>query len=283
MKLAAALLPLAVAAAPPAWASRPWPAPYTVGSLIGVQVEVEGAAAPLYAAVDGSGRYYVQARQGGRYTVRLENHSGERLAVRMTVDGINVISGERQKVDQAGRMYVLDPWESADIQGWRTSLDDVRRFTFVDEKASYAARTGQANSRMGWIELAVYRERHRYGWRAPARPDVTAREGADAPSAGAGAPAPQARTEDRDRSAAKSGRAESGAAESYPGTGWGERTHDPVRLVDFEPESWPAERVTLRYEYASALRALGILPWQATRDRLQERDSGSGFAKPPRW
>jgi hypothetical protein len=286
MKLAAAVLPLAVAAATPAWASRPWPAPYAVGSLVGVQVEVEGNAAPLYAAVDGSGRYYVQARKGGRYTVRLENRSGERLAVRMTVDGLNVISGERQAVDQAGRMYVLDPWESADIQGWRTSLDDVRRFTFVDERASYAARSGQANSRMGWIELAVYRERHRYGWRAPERPDVTAREGRDEPSApAAGAPAPRASGDDqaRDRSAAKSGRAQEGAAQSYPGTGWGERTHDPVRLVDFEPEPGPAERITLRYEYASALRALGILPWQATRDRLQERDSGGGFAKPPRW
>jgi hypothetical protein len=286
MKLAAALLPLALAAASPAWASRPWPpAPYAAGSLVSVQVQVEGAATPLYAAVDGSGRYYVQARQGARYTVRLENRSGERLAVRMTVDGLNVISGDRQTVDQSGRMYVLDPWESADIQGWRTSLDDVRRFTFVDERASYAARSGQANSRMGWIELAVYRERHRYGWRPPERPDVTAREGRREPSAPADAPAPRASGDEaaRDRSASKSGHPQAGAVESYPGTGWGERTHDPVRLVDFEPESWPAERITLRYEYAAALRALGILPWQATRDRLEERDSGGGFAKPPRW
>jgi hypothetical protein len=39
----------------------------------------------------------------------------------------------------------------------------------------------------------------------------------------------------------------------------------------------------LRYEYAPALRALGILPrpWWG-RDRLRERDRGEGFAKPPR-
>ena len=259
-------------------------APETAGGLVGVSVEVEGGRAPLYPARDGSGRVYLEARRGGRYALLLANRTGERVAVRITVDGLNVISGERQAVDRAGRMYVLGPWESARIQGWRTSLDDVRRFTFVDERASYAARSGQANARMGWIELAVYRERHRYGWRAPERPDVTAREGSE-PSAPADAPAPRASgdAQSRDRSAAKSGRAQGGAAESYPGTGWGERTHDPVHLVDFEPESWPAERITLRYEYASALRALGILPWQATRDRLQERDSGGGFAKPPRW
>ena len=74
-------------------------------------------------------------------------------------------------------------------------------------------------------------------------------------------------------------------AGGYPGTGWGAREDDPAMLVDFAPQPGPAERVTLRYEYASALRALGILPapWW-TRDRLRERDSGAaGFARPPRW
>jgi hypothetical protein len=276
---AAALLPLLLAAAP-ARAHQPWPAPVQPGNLVGLGVEVEGSTAPLYAAVDGSGRYYLEARQGARYTLHLSNRTGERVAVLMTVDGLNVISGERQAVDQRGRMYVLDPWESADIQGWRASLDDVRRFTFVDEKASYAARSGKANSRMGWIELAVYRERHRYTYRQA--PDVSAQSPrAEAPSAGA-----REKSGKDDRDDAQAGkRAQGGlAAPSYPGTGWGEQTHDPVRVVDFEAESSPAERITLRYEYASALRALGILPWQAARDRLRERDRGEGgFAQPPKW
>lgn len=281
-----AVLPLFLAGGPPVFAHTGWP-PSEGGTLVSVGVEVEGAPVPLYRAVDGSGRHYVEARRGARYTVRLSNRTGERLAVLMTVDGLNVISGERQGVEQRGRMYVLDPWESADIQGWRTSLEDVRRFTFVDERASYAARSGQANSRMGWIELAVYRERQRYGWRR--QPDVTIQ---DAP--GSGAPAPEAR--DRGAAAppegakrgdaqARAGHAEAGAPpSSYPGTGWGQRTRDSVRLVDFDPEARPAERITMRYEYAPALRALGILPWQGARDRLQERERGEGgFARPPRW
>jgi hypothetical protein len=275
---AAALLLLA--AATPARAHQRWPAPVQPGHLVGLSALVEGSTAPLYAAVDGSGRYYLEARRGGRYTLRLANRTGERVAVLMTVDGLNVISGERQSVTQRGRMYVLDPWESADIQGWRSSLDDVRRFTFVDEQASYAARSGKSNSRMGWIELAVYRERHRFTYRQA--PDVSAQSPrAEAPAPGAREKSGKDDARDADESRK---RAQGGAAQSFPGTGWGEQTHDPVRVVDFEAESSPAELITLRYEYASALRALGILPWEAARDRLRERDRGEGgFAKPPQW
>jgi hypothetical protein len=55
-----------------------------------------------------------------------------------------------------------------------------------------------------------------------------------------------------------------------------------VVLVNFDPESNPSQRLTLRYEYASALRALGVLPRPYRADRLRERERGEdGFARPP--
>jgi len=66
-----------------------------------------------------------------------------------------------------------------------------------------------------------------------------------------------------------------------PGTGWGDRRYDPVQQTTFEPQSWATDRITLRYEYASGLRALGIFP---RRPRVFERERGElGFAQPPRW
>ena len=171
--LAAALAgPSALCAHEPTW-ERP-------GSMVEVSIDVEGGGAPLYAAPDGSGRYYFEARKGARYTVRLANRTHQRLGVVLKVDGLNVISGERPARwpgTDPGRMYVLDPWDSTDVKGWRTSLEEVRRFTFVDEERSYAARSGQANSRMGWVELAVYRERGRsVGGYSPGRPDLSSRD-----------------------------------------------------------------------------------------------------------
>jgi hypothetical protein len=142
----------------------------------------------------------------------------------------------------------------------------------------------------------VYRERrpfvqavpYAYPYPEPRRPypieEQAGRGRAQAPAA------PEASSaRDEASSAARPGaeaKLEKGSneARSYPGTGWGERTHDPVVLVSFDPEPEPRERVTLRYEYRRALVALGVLPPYKWRDRLTERDQAEpGFAQPPRW
>ena len=273
--------------AAPVFAHAPYPAD-GVGNLVSVSLEVDGRPAPLYPAPDGSGRYYLEAGRGARYAVRLANRTGERLGVLLSVDGLNAISGEPSPAGyrSAGRMYVLHPWDDTLVQGWRTSLDEVRRFTFVEEERSYAVRSGKAGPRLGWIEVAVYRERRPVArpwpyWPYPpddGRPYGEPRE--------EGGREPEAK--DDGASSARDGiagraPAPPATAPAYPGTGWGPRAEDPVRVVSFDPEASPSERITLRYEYAPALRALGILPrpWW-TRDRLRERERGEeGFARPP--
>jgi hypothetical protein len=275
---------------PPSTALAHLPPRPAVGSLVSVSVDVDGREAPLYAAPDRSGRFYLEALAHSGYALRLSNHTGERLGVVVTVDGLNAISGEREPGlpagrGPAGRMYVLGPWDSVTVQGWRTSLDEVRRFTFVDEKRSYAARSGKANGKMGWIELAVYREvRPAYSGVSPLGRD---RAGAAAEGRDEGERDASARADAPRHAPPSSPQAvEPAAPGSYPGTGWGSAAHDPAVLVEFDPQPHPAERMTLRYEYASGLRALGIdvrSGWTA-RDRLRERDRGQeGFAKPPAW
>ena len=256
------LLPAAPLAARP-YGSLPYPTREATGSLIGVAVEVDGAPTPLYGAPDASGRWYLEAREGARYEVRLSNRTSERLGVALLVDGLHSISGERfgparPDPGNPGRLYILDPRGTTTIRGWRTSLEDVQRFTFVDERASYATRSGKANSRMGWIEVLVYRERRRAVTRPRPWDDwVYRRDHPEAPVPGAGAPMPPSPAEEgqaarepeedaapadsarRERAPSKEGRArpESDAPlvqrpaptpRSFPGTGWGPRAHDPV-------------------------------------------------------
>ena len=241
------------------------------GSLVDVTVEVGGLPVPLYDAVDGSGRLYFEAREGCPYALRVQNRSPERLGALVIVDGLNVISGAREETGggRPGRMYVLGPWEGVDVRGWRTSLEQVRQFTFVDERGSYAARVGKANRHMGWVEVAIYRDRYpqvgRWRREQPMTGDESdRRDRADSGAGAAEAPAP--------------------SAKSYPGTGWGDAAWDPATEVRFDAADYPAERITLRYEYARSLQALGILPRpRPHRDRLGERERGDGFAPAPRW
>lgn len=269
------------------------------GSLVDVQIRVEGEAAPLYFSPKGDRRLYFEAFAGRNYSVVLRNNSSRRIGVLLTVDGLNVVNGEITKLSAREPMYVLDPWESATIQGWRTSLNDVRRFVFVDERRSYAERTGQANSDMGWIRALAFREQRPlaiFRWnsereQAPERDEIGRRDARSKDAPEAAAPAPRASGE---APAPTRQRVEAGAEEksmaglqsqdggAYPGTGWGDRRTDRVHYVDFTPERTAVDQLVFRYEYARGLVALGIYP---DRDRLRERDRGGlvGFAKPPRW
>ena len=290
---ALALLALAADAAP-RWARVDRDRSAVRGPLE-VSVRVENRSAPLYLLASRSDRWYLEARKGGHYEVRVHNTSGERLGLVLAVDGLNAINGLRSGLAAHEPMYILDPHESATIRGWRRNLRDVNRFVFVDEQRSYAERTGQANGDLGWIRVAAFREVQTWIEDDWYRPGIRDRSG---PQSGAPGPqgeeAPQARRERAtEPQAGRQGVAEPraqaydwrGEENGNPGTGWGRKEHDPVRRVDFSPEAFACAQVILRYEYRSGLVALGILPWRGDdRDRLWEREHGQfGFAQPPRW
>ena len=102
------------------------------------------------------GKLYVAGTPGHRYSVRLTNRSGGRVLAVLSVDGVNAVSGETGSPDQTG--YVLAPFESAEISGWRKNLDEVAQFNFTALPNSYAARTGRP-ANVGVIGVAVFTER----------------------------------------------------------------------------------------------------------------------------
>lgn len=224
------------------------------------------------------GRLYVPGEPGHRYAVRLTNQTGERMLVVLSVDGVNAVSGETASPSQAG--YVLAPWESAEIAGWRKSLDDVAQFYFTDLPDSYAARTGRPDN-VGVIGIAVFRERQRYiPYPMPGPP--VAREGEYDRAERRAANAPAAAAE-----SAAADSAYGGIAQQRIGTGHGAREWAPVGRTEFErASSRPAQVTQLRYDDHDALAALGVLPRPAWRDWRgdEPRAFPNGFvADPPGW
>lgn len=244
------------------------------GALVDVQVRVEGETLPLYFKPGTSDRHYFQAFRGRNYALVLTNNTSQRVGVVVAVDGLNVVNGDRSSLSRHEPMYVLDPHESATIRGWRTSLNEVRKFVFVDEERSYAERTGQANGDMGWIRVVSFREKQPLSWfrnEGRVRRDLDERSATPESAAPPSAAKPQA----------ESFRGNGPTADANPGTGWGERSRDRVRETEFEAVRQATDHLVLRYEYAAGLRALGIVPGS---NRLWDRERGNlGFAQPPRW
>jgi hypothetical protein len=196
------------------------------------------------------GQDWIEGEPGPRYSVHLTNASGGRVLVVLSVDGVNAVTGQTAHPSQAG--YVLEPWESTEIAGWRKSLDDVAQFVFTDLPDSYAARTGRPDN-VGVIGVAVFEEARPIayepvpGWRRQA---PAARDSADA--AKAAAPAAESRSMDRAEAAAQS-----------LGTGHGEREWAPVAHTGFvRATRAPAQVTQVRYDDYRTLVARGVLPKQ---------------------
>jgi hypothetical protein len=102
------------------------------------------------------GRLFVAGQPGARYALRVTNHTGGRVLVVMSVDGVNIITGQTAGYGQTG--YVFSPYQSFDVSGWRKSETEVAAFTFAPLPQSYAARTGRPGD-IGVIGVAAFRER----------------------------------------------------------------------------------------------------------------------------
>ena len=207
------------------------------------------------------GEYWVAGTPGNRYAISIHNRLRERVLAVTAVDGVNVVSGETAAYGQSG--YVLSPWQSYSITGWRKSNSDVAAFEFTAAPNSYAERTGRALN-VGVIGIALFRER------LP-EPEPLAQ---NAP------PASLARAEDASaaRESAKSAspsaqdRLASGAAvmqrapEPKLGTGHGEREASYVEHTEFSRLSGqPNEIIRIRYDSRDNLVAMGVLPRRLPR------------------
>ncbi len=193
------------------------------------------------------GRHYIAGRPGARYEISVRNRLGERLLTVVSVDGVNVVSGETAGWSQAG--YVLSAHERYAVAGWRKSLNEIAAFEFTSLGDAYATRTGRP-AHVGVIGVAAFREY---------RPVPPAAVAPASPSAQA--------AEESSASADTLARSGSRAAPAAKlGTGHGRREHDSVGTTTFErAQSRPDEIVTLHYDSHENLVAQGVIPRRIER------------------
>ena len=250
-----------------------------------VQILVDGRSLEEYAA---QGRSYVQAIAGAEYEVRVRNPLPYRVAVALSVDGLNTIDARRSSAWNASK-WVIEPYGSITISGWQMSSERARRFYFTSERDSYGAKLGQT-ANLGLVSAVFFRERrpypvpvtppyYPYPYPYPPYEEDGRNKSSEAPPPG------RAESAANDRSASaptgdstRKGQVVPNSDDENAATGIGRSVRNDVRWVNMDLNSRPAAEVMIRYEYYPALVRLGIFPRPYPRpDSLRRRESATGF------
>jgi hypothetical protein len=109
----------------------------------------------VIAATQIGDRRFALGTQGIAYRIGIENHARERFEAVASVDGLDVMDGSEASFAQRG--YIVEPFTSMVVEGWRTSEDTVAAFRFSELEDSYAERTGRARN-IGVVGVAFFRE-----------------------------------------------------------------------------------------------------------------------------
>ncbi|HEY3055374.1 MAG TPA: hypothetical protein VGK31_05540 [Thermoanaerobaculia bacterium] len=188
------------------------------------------------------GTTYVEAIRGQEYSLRLTNPTPDRVAVALSVDGLNTIDARHTDAWSASK-WVLEPYESTVISGWQVNDRTARRFYFTGERDSYGAALGKTEN-LGVIEAVFFRERRR---------EITVY-------------APKAPAAEMQQGAARQ-------SDDYAATGMGERTGHEIERVQIDLDPRPIASIRIRYEFRPQLIKLGVL----RQDPLQRRERARGF------
>lgn len=235
-----------------------------------MEVLVEGRPLSEYYA---RGKTYVEAVHGAEYELRIRNPLPNRVAVALSVDGLNTIDARHTSSWNASK-WVIEPYGSITISGWQMSSERARRFYFTNERDSYGAKLGQTEN-LGVISAVFYVERRPTPIPiTPPRPTSRDERERSQDGASSNSKAAEAR--------AGNGQIAPAPDDEYAATGIGRSVHNDVRWVQMDLDSRPAAAVTLRYEYYSALLRLGIVPRPYGEPYpLRRREQSRGFSPEP--
>lgn len=242
------------------------------------------------------GRLFVAGKPGHRYGLRVTNNTDRRVLVVMSVDGVNILTGETAGWDQRG--YIFGPHDTYDLNGWRKSLSEVADFAFARLPQSYAALTGRPEN-VGVIGIAMFGEKVEAVAAEPATPPPPPGE-ADRDAGNSGSAAGRAVAPPRLAQVAPAPATvpAPGAGdvsemvvtaerrEEKLGTGHGAREHSVMTIEPFERATpYPELTREIEYDTYDNLVAMGVIPPHRYGERrprpFPSSPDGAGFVPDP--
>lgn len=114
---------------------------------------------------DLAGERRVGVLGGERYAIRLENLSSQKIQVRLSIDGTDVLTGQPATTDATGQMFVVQANRGygqqhvLELEAWPEGQRGGGRFVFTENVGStVAANTHGVTSAIGVIAAAIFVE-----------------------------------------------------------------------------------------------------------------------------
>ena len=260
-----------------------------------MDILVDGRERPEYSH---QGRLFIEALENREYTIRLTNNTSHRVAVALSVDGLNTIDADHTTAWKASK-WVLAPYESTEISGWQGQQHLARAFFFTTTERSYGEWLGDTRN-LGVISAVFFRERtyhrsivdNRYGSRSSGGFDMQESWGLGSKGSGAGGSGIGSADSSAETGASSAARgdiafedagvpssAKRSRARSPAATGIGDYEHHAVSEVDMKLLRTAVATLELRYEFGADLVKMGVLP--RPYKRTWTRRYATGFAPDP--
>ena len=138
------------------WSARQ---PFSAGGIASIGIKSGGRYLKCYGT---SSDPVVVGKHGQRYSIYVKNHTGERIEVVLSVDGLDVLDGRSASPRKRG--YVIAPHGRLEVEGFRRSYESVAAFRFGSVSSSYAARSTGSSRNVGVIGAAIFREEGGNDW-----------------------------------------------------------------------------------------------------------------------
>lgn len=85
-------------------------------------------------------RAYSEAMKSEDYTLRIRNHSNQRLRLVIAIDGLNIVSGKQSHLKYHENMYISDPYQTQTDLLWLT-YEKQRYSPFLFHRSRSIIRT----------------------------------------------------------------------------------------------------------------------------------------------